>query len=161
MRPDAGRLVSTELFRFSGQFHAITIWIGHHEEQVVARTMPPRAEEDAATHAREPVAPPWRELLPVLRRLEMRGEIRGGRFVSGVAGEQFALPDAVERLRQHRERPDTEQWNVISAVDPVNLVGVITRDVRVPSVRGNRIVLLNGQPIAARGGRSIPWLAAQ
>jgi ATP-dependent Lhr-like helicase len=109
--------------------------------------------------ARESVAPPWRELLPVLRRLEMRGEIRGGRFVSGVAGEQFALPDAVERLRQHREGPETEQWNVIAAVDPLNLVGVITRDVRVPAVRGNRIVFLNGQPVAAREGHSIRWLA--
>lgn len=109
--------------------------------------------------ARESVAPPWRDLLPVLRRLEMRGEIRGGRFVSGVAGEQFALPDAVERLRQHRERPQEERWNVISAVDPLNLVGVVTRDVRVPAVRGNRIAFLNGRAIAAREGQSIRWLA--
>jgi ATP-dependent Lhr-like helicase len=109
--------------------------------------------------ARESAAPPWRDLLPVLRRLEMRGEIRGGRFVSGVAGEQFALPDAVERLRQHREWPQQEQWNVISAVDPLNLVGIVTRDVRVPALRGNRVVLLNGRPIAAREGHAIRRLA--
>ena len=71
--------------------------------------------------ARESVAPAWRDLLPVYRRLEMRGEIRGGRFVGGVAGEQFALPEAVERLRKHRDRPAAETWSVISAVDPLNL----------------------------------------
>jgi ATP-dependent Lhr-like helicase len=108
---------------------------------------------------RESVAPPWRDLLPIFRRLEMRGEIRGGRFVSGVAGEQFALTDAVERLRQHRDRAEAEEWNVISAVDPLNLVGIVTREVRVPAVRGNRIALLNGQPIAAREGHSIRRLA--
>jgi ATP-dependent Lhr-like helicase len=108
---------------------------------------------------RESVAPPWRDLLPVFRRLEMRGEIRGGRFVSGVAGEQFALSDAVERLRQHRERPEAEEWSVISAVDPLNLIGVVTPGVRVPAVRGNRIVLLNGRSIAARERHSIRWLA--
>jgi ATP-dependent Lhr-like helicase len=109
--------------------------------------------------ARESVAPAWRELLPVYRRLEMRGEIRGGRFVGGVAGEQFALPEAVERLRKHRDRPAAETWSVISAVDPLNLIGVVTRDARVPAVRGNRIVLLNGRAIAAREAKAIRWLA--
>jgi ATP-dependent Lhr-like helicase len=109
--------------------------------------------------ARETVAPPWRDLLPVYRRLEMRGEIRGGRFVGGVAGEQFALPDAVERMRKHRDRPADETWSVISAVDPLNLIGVVTRDPRVPAVRGNRIALLNGRAIAAREARVIRWLA--
>jgi ATP-dependent Lhr-like helicase len=108
--------------------------------------------------ARESVAPAWRELLPVYRRLEMRGEIRGGRFVGGVAGEQFAMPEAVERMRKHRDRPTEETWSVISAVDPLNLIGVVTRDPRVPAVRGNRIALLNGRAIAAREARVIRWL---
>ncbi len=97
-------------------------------------------------------------LAAVYRRLEMRGEIRGGRFVGGVGGEQFALPEAVERLRKHRDQPAAEVWSVISAVDPLNLVGIVTRDARVPAVRGNRIVLLNGRPIAAREARAIRWL---
>ncbi len=109
---------------------------------------------------RESVAPAWRDLLPVYRRLEMRGEIRGGRFVSGVGGEQFALPEAVEQLRKHRDEPATEAWCVISAVDPLNLVGIVTRDARVPAVRGSRMVLCNGRPIAAREGQGIRWLAS-
>ncbi len=109
--------------------------------------------------ARESAAPAWRDLLSVYRRLEMRGEIRGGRFVGGVAGEQFALPDVVERLRQHRDQAASETWNVISAVDPLNLIGVVTQGARVPAVRGNRIALLNGRPIASRESRLIRWLA--
>ncbi len=108
--------------------------------------------------ARESSAPAWRDLSPVYRRLEMRGEIRGGRFVGGVAGEQFALPEAVERLRQHRDQPALDVWNVVSAVDPLNLIGIVTRHARVPALRGNRIVMRNGRPIAAREGRSVRWL---
>jgi ATP-dependent Lhr-like helicase len=109
--------------------------------------------------ARESVAPAWRELLPVYRRLEMRGEIRGGRFVGGVAGEQFALPEAIEQLRKHRDPPASDLWTVISAVDPLNLVGILTLDSRVPALRGNRIALLNGRPVAAREARAVRWLA--
>jgi ATP-dependent helicase Lhr and Lhr-like helicase len=109
--------------------------------------------------ARESAAPAWGELAPVYRRLEMRGEIRGGRFVGGVAGEQFALVDAVERLRQFREQPSAESWSMISAADPLNLVGIVTAGPRVPAMRGNRIVLLNGRPIAAREARAVRWLA--
>ncbi len=94
----------------------------------------------------------------VYRRLEMRGEIRGGRFVAGVAGEQFALSDAVERLRQLREEPAEQSWQVISAADPINLVGIITRDARVPATRANRVLFLNGRPIAASESRSIRWI---
>jgi ATP-dependent Lhr-like helicase len=108
--------------------------------------------------ARESMAPPWRDLARVYRRLEMRGEIRGGRFVRGVAGEQFALSEAVEQLRKHRDEPDGAAWNVISAADPLNLVGIITRDARVPSKRANRILLLNGRPVAARESRQIRWI---
>jgi ATP-dependent Lhr-like helicase len=109
--------------------------------------------------ARESLAPAWRELASVYRRLEMRGELRGGRFVAGVAGEQFALPEAVEQLRRMRDEPATETWTVISAADPLNLVGIITSGPRVPATRGNRIAMLNGRPIAARESRAIRWLA--
>jgi ATP-dependent Lhr-like helicase len=108
--------------------------------------------------ARESAAPPWRELARVYRRLEMRGEIRGGRFVHGVAGEQFALSDAVERLRKHRDEPAEPVWSIVSAADPLNLVGIITRDSRVPAKRGNRVLLLNGRPVAARESRQIRWI---
>ena len=109
--------------------------------------------------ARESLAPTWGELARVYRRLEMRGEIRGGRFVSGVGGEQFALPESVEQLRKMREEPEAENWCVVSAADPLNLVGILTTAVRVPALRGNRIAFLNGRPIAAREGREIRWLA--
>jgi ATP-dependent Lhr-like helicase len=109
--------------------------------------------------ARESAAPAWRELAPIYRRLEMRGEIRGGRFVRGVAGEQFALGDAVERLRQHRDEPAAMSWDVISAADPLNLVGIVTPGPRVPAKRANRVLLLNGRPVAARESRQIRWLS--
>jgi ATP-dependent Lhr-like helicase len=109
--------------------------------------------------ARESLAPAWGELVRVYRRLEMRGEIRGGRFVGGVAGEQFALPEAVEKLRKLRDEPADENWSVISAVDPLNLVGILTIDVRVPALRSNRVVYRNGRAIASREGREIRWLA--
>jgi len=108
--------------------------------------------------ARESVAPPWRELAPIYRRLEMRGEIRGGRFIRGVAGEQFALSDAVERLRQQRDEPAEPIWSVVSAADPLNLVGIVSPGSRVPAKRGNRLILLNGRPVAARESRQIRWI---
>ncbi len=107
---------------------------------------------------RESLAPSWRELVAIYRQLEMRGEIRGGRFVSGVAGEQFALGDAVEQLRQLRDTPAEESWQMISAADPLNLIGVITKHARVPATRSNRVLFLNGQPIAAREAREVRWL---
>jgi len=92
---------------------------------------------------RETVAPAWWELVPIYRRMEARGEIRGGRFVAGVAGEQYAFPEAVEALR--RPRDDEESWLVISAADPLNLVGVVLPGTRVPATRGNRLLLHNGR----------------
>jgi ATP-dependent Lhr-like helicase len=111
--------------------------------------------------ARESLAPPWRELVGVYRRLEMRGEIRGGRFVAGVAGEQFALVNAVERLRPMRDVPADghPQLKVVSAADPLNLVGVITRGARVPATRTNRVLFAAGRPVAAAESRDIRWLA--
>jgi ATP-dependent Lhr-like helicase len=108
--------------------------------------------------SRESLSPPWSDLVRIYRRLEMRGEIRGGRFVAGVAGEQFALSEAVERLRQLRGEPADASWQVISAADPINLVGIITRDARVPATRANRVLFLNGRPIAASESRSVRWL---
>jgi ATP-dependent Lhr-like helicase len=108
--------------------------------------------------ARESLAPSWSDLVRVYRRLEMRGEIRGGRFVAGVAGEQFALSEAVEKLRQLRDAPAEQSWQVVSAADPINLVGIITRDARVPATRANRVLFLGGRPIAASESRSVRWL---
>jgi ATP-dependent Lhr-like helicase len=108
--------------------------------------------------ARETLAPSWGELLRVYRRLEMRGEIRGGRFVAGVAGEQFALGEAVERLRRMRDEPARDEWQVISAADPLNLVGIITRDARVPATHANRVLFVDGRPIAASESRQLRWL---
>jgi ATP-dependent Lhr-like helicase len=107
--------------------------------------------------AREANAAPWRELARVYRRLEARGEIRGGRFVSGMSGEQFALADAVERLREIRRTPPDDQVLVISAADPLNLAGIVTAGERVRAVAGTKMAYQNGVPIALpdsdHGGR--------
>jgi ATP-dependent Lhr-like helicase len=97
---------------------------------------------------RESALPTWRELLYVLRRLEARGEIRGGRFVQGFAGEQFALPEAVSLLRDVR-RQDGEQMIMISSADPLNLTGIITAGKRIPAQAGRRILYKDGKPIAS------------
>lgn len=94
---------------------------------------------------RESAAPRWWELARELRRLEARGEIVGGRFVSGVAGEQYALPEAVEPLRRPREPGD---WLVVSASDPLNLAGLLDAGERVPAVRGNRLLYRDGKAVA-------------
>ena len=75
--------------------------------------------------ARESFAPSWRELLSVYWRIEARGEIRGGRFVAGLVGEQFALPEAVEMLRAVRRKPEEAETVSVSAADPLNLVGIL------------------------------------
>jgi ATP-dependent Lhr-like helicase len=101
---------------------------------------------------REAGAPPWRELARVYRRLEMRGDIRGGRFVSGMSGEQFALPDAVEQLREVRRTAPDDALVTISAADPLNLVGVLTEGERVRVATSGRIVYRNGVAVAAMEG---------
>jgi ATP-dependent Lhr-like helicase len=101
---------------------------------------------------RESNLPPWRELVRVYRRLEARGEIRGGRFVAGFGGEQFAAADAVGRLRAVRKRAPEGELLVLSAVDPLNLVGILTPEARVAAVYRNRILLRDGVPIAAVEG---------
>jgi ATP-dependent Lhr-like helicase len=98
---------------------------------------------------RESSAPHWRELLHILRRSEARGEIRGGRFIAGLYGEQFALPEAVEALRSLRRKESKGQYLRISACDPLNLAGILTPGPRIPAVLGNRIVYRDGAQVAA------------
>jgi ATP-dependent Lhr-like helicase len=93
--------------------------------------------------------PPWRELLKAYRRLETRGEIRGGRFVAGFSGEQFALPEAVGVLRGVRNQEKTGRPVAVSGVDPLNLAGVLLPGSRVPAVYSNRILYRDGVAIAA------------
>ena len=107
---------------------------------------------------REDGAPAWYELLQVLRRLEARGEIRGGRFISGVAGEQFALTDSVQHLRRLRDEGATQELVVVSGADPLNLVGIITRQERVPCTASNRVAFLDGLPVACLQGGEVRWL---
>jgi ATP-dependent Lhr-like helicase len=92
--------------------------------------------------------PPWRELLRCLRRLEARGDVRGGRFVAGVSGEQFALPEAVGLLRDVRRRAADGAWISLSGADPLNLVGVLTPGARLPALTGNRVLYRDGLPVA-------------
>jgi ATP-dependent Lhr-like helicase len=92
--------------------------------------------------------PPWRNLLRCYRRLEARGEIRGGRFVAGLSGEQFAVPEAIGLLRDMRRREPTGTLVSLSGADPLNLVGVLTPGPRLPALTGNRLLYRDGLPIA-------------
>jgi ATP-dependent Lhr-like helicase len=105
--------------------------------------------------ARESIVLPWREILWALRRLEARGTVRGGRFVTGFTGEQYALPEAVEQLRQTRRRERTGEIVRVAAVDPLNVVGILTPGPRVPAVRGHAVVYRDGAPVAAGPGRPV------
>jgi ATP-dependent helicase Lhr and Lhr-like helicase len=93
---------------------------------------------------RESILPKWREVLITLRRLEDRGEIRGGRFVSGFLGEQFALPVAVESLRAMRKQQPSGEPVTVSAADPLNLVGILVPGDRVASNSGKFVSFLDG-----------------
>lgn len=95
--------------------------------------------------------PPWRELARVYHRLEARGEIRGGRFIAGLTGEQFALPEAVGLLRAVRKRPHDGSLVVVAGTDPLNLSGILG-GVRIPAVRGSRLVYRDGVPMASQVG---------
>jgi ATP-dependent helicase Lhr and Lhr-like helicase len=108
--------------------------------------------------AREaPWLPPWRDLLRVLHRMEARGHVRGGRFVTGLSGEQFALPEAIPLLREVRRRgavaaaafaANDATLVCIAASDPLNLLGTVLPGEKVPAVAGNRIAFLGGLPVA-------------
>ena len=105
--------------------------------------------------AHDSLAPRWRDLLRVYRRAEARGEIRGGRFVVGFVGEQFALPEAVETLRSVRKASPDGQLLRVSACDPLNLTGAVTPGPRVPAQPGNRVVFRDGVPVASVQGGEV------
>jgi ATP-dependent Lhr-like helicase len=107
---------------------------------------------------RESLKVPWFELGRFFRRLEARGEIRGGHFVNGVSGEQFALPGAIGLLRSLRKAPARGELIVISGADPLNLVGILTPGARIAAITANRILLRDGLPIAALDGGNIVQL---
>jgi ATP-dependent Lhr-like helicase len=109
---------------------------------------------------RETGLPPFRDLIRVYRRLEARGEIRGGRFVAGVAGEHYALPEAVEALRAARRAEKNGVLVSVSAADPANLVGIVTPGERVPAIASNRVLFRDGVPVARKVGSNVEILAA-
>jgi ATP-dependent Lhr-like helicase len=102
--------------------------------------------------------PPWRDLLRVYRRLEARGELRGGRFVAGFSGEQFALPDAIARLRETRRQPETGELVSLSGADPLNLAGILTPGPKLASLTGNRLLYRDGLPVALCAGGAVEFL---
>jgi len=109
---------------------------------------------------REANAAPWRDLARAYRRLEARGEIRGGHFVAGMSGEQFALPDAIERMREVRRGDAGRALQALSAADPLNLTGIVTSGERVRAVEGTRVAYRDGVPVAVMEGDYIRPLAS-
>jgi len=101
---------------------------------------------------RETLLAPWRDILRAYRRLEARGEIRGGRFVGGFSGEQYALPEAVGLLRHVRRDAPTGELVAVSGADPLNLAGIITPGDVVPGLATNRVLYRDGIPVAVREG---------
>jgi ATP-dependent Lhr-like helicase len=105
--------------------------------------------------SRESMLPAWRELIEVWRRWEARGEIRGGRFVGALGGEQFALSEAVEALRRTRRNRDRPQWVTISAADPLNLHSITESSKRIPAVNTQRVVFRDGVAVAVCGAGGV------
>jgi ATP-dependent Lhr-like helicase len=101
---------------------------------------------------RETLLAPWRDILRVYRRLEARGEIRGGRFVGGFSGEQYALPEAIGLLRSTRREQAVDELIAVSGADPLNLVGILTPDDAVPAITTNRVLYRDGVPIVVKEG---------
>jgi len=104
--------------------------------------------------------PPWRDLLRVYRRMEARGEIRGGRFVAGFSGEQYALPEAVGALREVRRKAPSGEWVSISGADPLNLAGILTPGNKLSALTGNRILFKDGVPMAMLAGGKVEYTAS-
>ncbi|MFZ5593806.1 MAG: DEAD/DEAH box helicase [Pseudomonadota bacterium] len=102
--------------------------------------------------------PPWRELLWTYRRLEARGEIRGGRFVAGFSGEQYALPEAVGSLRDIRRQPGNGITITLSGADPLNLAGIITSGLKIPALTANRVLYRDGIPVALQIAGEVRFL---
>ncbi|MCZ6866388.1 MAG: DEAD/DEAH box helicase [Chloroflexi bacterium] len=107
---------------------------------------------------RENSAPRWRELVRVYRMLEARGEIRGGRFVAGFSGEQYALPEAVQQLRAIRRTKPQGTLITVNGADPLNLVGIVTPGQRVPALSSNRVLFRDGIPVAVKVGGKVTYL---
>ena len=107
---------------------------------------------------REKALPPWRDFVRVFRLMEARGQIRGGRFVTGVWGEQFALKEAVVKLRAVTKKPKTGQLIKICAADPLNLTGIVTPGGKVSALIHNRILYLDGEPVAVKTGKEVTFL---
>ena len=137
--------------------------IGEDDAETIARTLLRRYGVVFKTLlARESITVPWRDLLRVLRRLEARGEIRGGRFVAGFTGEQYALPEAVETLRRVRRAPADRAIVALSAADPLNLTGIVTLGDRIPATASTRIAFRDGVPVATlTGARKFDLLESQ
>ena len=108
--------------------------------------------------SREPNIPPWRDLVRLFRKLEIRGEVRGGRFVEGVYGEQFALPDALGLLRRIRKEPKEGMTIAISSVDPANLMGSVMPGEKVPYHSRNKVLFRDGLPVAKLVSGEITFL---
>jgi ATP-dependent helicase Lhr and Lhr-like helicase len=141
-----------------------------------ARLMPGGTEAEAVEHAARALLrrygvvfwrllereaawlPPWRDLLRVYRRLEARGEIRGGRFVAGFSGEQFALPEAIGMLRETRRKPASDAWVSVSGADPLNLAGILTPGPKLAALTGNRLLYRDGLPIALFAAGEVQFL---
>jgi len=102
--------------------------------------------------------PAWRDILTCCRRLEARGEIRGGRFIAGFSGEQYATPEAVGLLRDARRKPLAQQFVSLSAADPLNLIGILTPGSRLPSLSSNRLLYRDGVPVATLAAGEIHYL---
>lgn len=102
--------------------------------------------------------PPWRDLLRVYRTLEARGDIRGGRFVAGFSGEQYALPDAVGMLRDIRRKEASGALVSVSGADPLNLAGILTPGPKLAALTGNRLLYRDGLPVAALAGGEVQFL---
>ena len=132
--PDAGRCLYTDQAADRNRAVEATCWMLLKRYGIVFRDL----------LARETNLPKWRELQMAFRRLEDRGEIRGGRFVDGFLGEQFALPVAVESLRATRKMPLTGETIVLSAADPLNLVGILLPGERVPAISGRTVIFRDG-----------------
>jgi ATP-dependent Lhr-like helicase len=107
-----------------------------------------------------PWLPPWRELRRVYHRLEARGEIRGGRFIAGISGEHFALPEAVGLLRGVRQKPHDQTWVGVSGADPLNLVGIVLPGSKVPAVAAARVLYCDGVPLATLIAKEVVYAPA-
>lgn len=132
---------------------------GKREMEVIARTLLKRYGIVFRRLAeKENLTPRWRELVKIFRLMEARGEIRGGRFVEGMYGEQFAMPETIAMLRKMRKEEKSGKLISVSASDPLNLTGIITPGRRVAALYTNRILYMDGIPIAVKDGKEIALL---